>query len=159
VSRSALIFVATAALALLGCKPSPRPQEPMIGMRFLPHGADNPVGFGSSLAGRVELQAACVTAIDSYVGDRLPGVRFFVVRFPVRRTPDGEPCNAASSRTVSRRGTLCVLSWREDEAGLHVENIPWEVDHLLSATGDDGLYHRVRSDDFFTTVGRTFEVR
>jgi hypothetical protein len=139
-ARSALPLL---ALAFAACgPPPPRPvgQEPIVAIRFLPHGFHNPVAFGASLDNLDDVQEAAVALIDSVVAGRLPGVRFVIVHGDIvlyGHVP------SPSWRWEGYQG-LIVLGWYHNAdhdiaaPGLALPGLDWEVDHLVRGVGDDG---------------------
>lgn len=130
---SVAFFVLTFAVLarLLGCAPSSSTtwQEPVVAWTRTSDG--NPVAFGSSVP--AERRAETVAAIASSVRGRLPGVRFYVVKHPALVGTVG-----VTSFREPRSG-LVVVSWRIDRArGYVVEDVPWEVEHMVAGTWDDG---------------------
>jgi hypothetical protein len=111
----------------------------------------NPVAFGSSVAS-VASQDEALGYLDGVVRGRIPGVRFYVVRFPATwLAQDGTPIGKCTSFRDPENG-LVVLSWwgregrpgRNDTAppllssGWTVGDAPWEVEHLVTGTDDEG---------------------
>lgn len=127
---------ALATLALLvslnGCAPSrerpywSQPQDPPVASLTGRYG--NVVTFGASVA--TDRYPAVVAAIDSETQGRLPGVRFEVVRYPVMIGT--KPVISFRAPTIG----LIALSWRDGP--FRVEDIHWEVSHLIDGTDDNG---------------------
>jgi hypothetical protein len=151
-----LAFALAAAILLeillAGCGPSSRAtwQEPVTRWTRLPR-SGNPLAIGASVAS-VASQDEAVAYIDGVVAGRLPGVRFYLVRFPALwLSPDGTTAGICTSYRDHQNG-LVVLSWwgregrpgRSDtappllESGWTLGDAPWEVEHLIAGTDDQG---------------------
>jgi hypothetical protein len=136
-------FLVVALLAVLlpscGLRPGSGAtwQEPVIAVSQLAAPCfDNPVAFGSSLADRPDLQAQILAELDRIVAGHLPGVRFYIVAYPV--LIPGTNTTAMSYRDPS--SGLVVLSWRlyPGTGSLELEDPNWEISHMISGTYDDG---------------------
>ncbi len=109
-------------------------QEPVTAWTLTRDG--NPIAFGGSLNDRPDRRAATVAEIESVVRGRLPGVRFYVVKYPALLGEHGET-KVKSYRSHGKKA-LIVLSWIEDAQGFRVWDISWEVEHLVAGTDDFG---------------------
>lgn len=129
-------------------------QEPIIRQTVLLN-SGNSVFFGNSIAS-VASQDEALAYIDGIVNSRLPGVRFYIVHYPVVLPPgfvgSGPGGIVLTTGTSYRAPTenLIVLSWwgREGRpgkpgtplfpSGWTVGDVPWEVNNLVAGTDDDG---------------------
>jgi hypothetical protein len=132
-------------------------QEPPIRWTRLPQ-SGNPILFGASVAS-IESQEEVIRYIDELVKGRLPGVRFYIVKYPAVLPPGhiglGPKGFISTTSVTSYRDHLngiVVLSWWGKEgrpgrtdgppilpSGWTVGDAPWEIEHLVSGTSDDNL--------------------
>lgn len=134
---SILAFVLSTVLlaAQIGCHPTQDnfAQEPWVKWARLPQ-SGNPVAIGASVAS-VASQDEIIRRIDDEVAGTLPGVRFYVVRYPA--AIPGTNLLVHSWRDP--QDGLVVFSWWIDANGAWtVGDLPWEVSHMRAGTDDSG---------------------
>lgn len=123
--RRALVLL---ALLLAACGPRASappsrvpPAEPVIATRSLPSDPSASVAFGSSLAGRDDLQAYFVAVIDAWAQSYpMPGCTYSVVRYPTV-SPAG--VGATSWRDLDAWPADMHLTWERNV----VEDPSWEI--------------------------------
>lgn len=157
VTTGLAILVLAALLLLNACAASGPPttwQEPVVRWCRLPV-SGNPVAFGGSIA-TVESQDEAIRYIDRVVAGRIPGVRFYLVHYPVHTPvgygailPDGTVARVDVTSYREPQGALIVLSWwgretpkpqlaERELTGWSVGDVSWEVEHMVTATDDLG---------------------